>query len=133
MPISDPIELKLRLKKSKRQGDGKLLEYLLSHPTLGSADAVMEALRAYWMPLAFFHSGSRDPAVLREVGWKAIGDLEMQIKLIERVLQLESPTDKDRIPYMPVAQSPSSVPAESTPHSKTPEELDDELGLNDFS
>ena len=86
MPINEPIELKLRIKKSRRQGEGqqflvvkwtahargylsapverhvvkgcplyyriifgKLLEYMMNHPTLGSAEVVMEACRAYWM------------------------------------------------------------------------------------
>ena len=68
MPINEPIELKLRIKKSKRQGEGKLLEYMMNHPTLGSAEVVMEACRAYWMPLAFFQEGESNAAVLQSVG-----------------------------------------------------------------
>jgi len=149
MPITDPVELKLRIKKSKKQGEGKLLEYMLNHPTLGSAEAVMEACRAYWMPLAFVKAGESNAAVLREVGWKAIGELEMQIKLIKRVLQLSETPSSDYVspvqpaaelpvPAVPMAVSPvaavpvASVPAATTERTKTPEELDDELGANDF-
>ena len=89
MPISEPVELKLRITRSKKQGEGKLVDYMMNHPTLATADVVMEACRAYWMPLAFAIMGESNEAVLRLVGWKAIGELEAQIKLIKRVLQLE--------------------------------------------
>jgi len=133
MPINEPIELKLRIKKSKRQGEGKLLAYMMNHPTHGTAEVVMEACRAYWMPLAFFHEGESNVAVLRSVGWKAIGELEAQIKLIKRVLQLEQgPSDSE----IPVAYfAPVTADAAPTPNRErfqTPEELDEDLGANDF-
>ena len=43
MPINEPIELKLRIKKSRKQGEGKLLNYMKNHPTHGTAEVVMEA------------------------------------------------------------------------------------------
>ena len=132
MPINEPIELKLRIKKSRKQGEGKLLDYMKNHSTHGTADVVMEACRAYWMPLAFFHEGSSNAAVLREVGWKAIGELESQIKLIKRVLQLETgPKDSERSAYS-APLTADAVPTPNTERLKTPEELDEELGANDF-
>ena len=132
MPINEPIELKLRIKKSRKQGEGKLVDYMKNHPTHGTAEVVMEACRAYWMPLAFFHAGESNTAVLREVGWKAIGELEAQIKLIKRVLQLETgPSGSERGAY----SAPVTAPAAHSPNReplKTPEELDEELGANDF-
>ena len=133
MPINEPIELKLRIKKSRRQGEGKLLDYMMNHPTLGSAEVVMEACRAYWMPLAFFHEGESNAAVLREVGWKAIGELEMQIKLIKRVLMLEQAGSESEKPVAYYAlPAADAVPAPKRERNKTPEELDEELGANDF-
>ena len=133
MPINEPIELKLRIKKSRRQGEGKLLDYMMNHPTLGSAEVVMEACRAYWMPLAFFHEGESNAKVLREVGWKAIGELEMQIKLIKRVLQLEQAGSDSETPVGYSALSAAYVVASPPKEpSQTPEELDEELGANDF-
>ena len=72
MPISEPVELKLRITRSKKQGEGKLVDYMMNHPTLATADVVMEACRAYWMPLAFAIMGESNEAVLQSVGWKAI-------------------------------------------------------------
>ena len=143
MPNSESIELKLRVKRSKQQGEGKLLDYMMHHPTKSSTEAVMSACRAYWMPLAMIKAGEENPAVLREVGWSAILDLEKQIQLIKRVLQFEETTT------IPASSVPVVVPVESvapieaiaystvnteltTERIPTPEELDDELGVNDF-
>ena len=132
MPISEPVELKLRITRSKKQGEGKLVDYMMNHPTLATADVVMEACRAYWMPLALFHEGESTEAVLREVGWKAIGELESQIKLLKRVLQLDlAGSDPETL------VTSSAVPAyfrdaPSRELLQTPEELDEELGANDF-
>lgn len=132
MPINEPIELKLRIKKSRKQGEGKLLAYMMNHPTHGTADVVLEACRAYWMPLAFFHAGESNAVVLREVGWKAIGDLEAQIKLIKRVLQLEQgPSDSQRSAYSAFVTA-DAAHSPNRERLKTPEELDEELGANDF-
>ena len=133
MPISEPVELKLRITRSKKQGEGKLVDYMMNHPTLATADVVMEACRAYWMPLAFAIIGESNEAVLRSVGWKAIGDLEAQIKLITRVLQLENvPSDTaSTVAYSaPVKSKALREPTREI--LQTPEELDEELGANDF-
>jgi len=133
MPINEPIELKLRIKKSSQQGEGKLLFYMKNHPTRGTAEVVMEACRAYWMPLAFFHAGSSNAKVLREVGWKAIGELEAQIKLIKRVLQLEIVGPDPETPLVYSEQrAVDAVPTPNNEQIQTPEELDEELGANDF-
>ena len=136
MPISEPVELKLRITRSKKQGEGKLVDYMMNHPTLATADVVMEACRAYWMPLAFAIMGESNEAVLRSVGWKAIGELEAQIKLIKRVLQLEYvPSEsalKAEYTERRAADNDNAVPTPSREQIQTPEELDDELGANDF-
>ncbi len=133
MPLTEPVELKLRITKSKKQGEGKLLDYIKNHPTLGSAEVVLEACRAYWMPLAFDQMGESNEAVLRSVGWKAIGELEAQIKLIKRVLQLEIVTSEPETPLVYSAlRAADAVPTPNREQIQTPEELDEELGANDF-
>ena len=136
MPISEPVELKLRITRSKKQGEGKLVDYMMNHPTLVTADVVMEACRAYWMPLAFAQIGESNKAVLRSVGWKAIGELEAQIKLIKRVLQLEHfPSESaSTVVYTErrADDDDNAVPTPSREQIQTPEELDEELGANDF-
>ena len=134
MPISEPVELKLRITRSKKQGEGKLVDYMMNHPTLATADVVMEACRAYWMPLAFAQMGESNEAVLRSVGWKAIGELEAQIKLITRVLHLEyvsSESVSTASAARRVADN-NAVPTPSREQIQTPSELDEELGYNDF-
>ena len=134
MPISEPVELKLRITRSKKQGEGKVVNYMMNHPTLATADVVMEACRAYWMPLAFDHLGESNEAVLRSVGWKAIGELEAQIKLIKRVLQLEQVASESAstVVYTERRSADNAVPTPSREQIQTPEELDEELGANDF-
>ena len=139
MPISEPVELKLRITRSKKQGEGKLVDYMMNHPTSATADVVMEACRAYWMPLAFAQIGESNEAVLRSVGWKAIGQLEAQIKLIKRVLQLEQvPSESARTAVYTesraadAADNNDAIPTPSREQIQTPEELDEELGANDF-
>ena len=143
MPNSESIELKLRVKRSKQQGEGKLLDYMMHHPTLSSTEVVLSACRAYWMPLALVKAGEENPAVLREVGWSAILDLERQIQLIKRVLQFEETTtiSAPAVPVKPVAPieaiAYSTVTTDvttdvTTERMPTPEDLDDELGVNDF-
>ena len=138
MPITEPVELKLRITRSKKQGEGKLVDYMMNHPTLATADVVMEACRAYWMPLAFAQIGESNKAVLRSVGWKAIGELEAQIKLIKRVLQLEQVPSGSALLAEYTERSAAddvvvnAVPTLKREQIKTPEELDEELGANDF-
>lgn len=131
MPINSTIELKLRIKRSWQQGEGKLLDYMMHHPTLSSTETVLAACRAYWMPLALMKAGEENTVVLREVGWSAILELEKQIQLIKRVLLLEDATlTSVSVNTVPQKEALSSlVPPKPTP---TPEELDDELGVNDF-
>ncbi|AFZ15692.1 hypothetical protein Cri9333_4936 (plasmid) [Crinalium epipsammum PCC 9333] len=135
MPNFESFELKLRIKRSKQQAEGKLLDYLLHHPTISSTEAVLSACRAYWMPLAMIKAGEENPAVLREVGWSAILDLEKQIQLIKRVLQLEETTSipASSVPVVPVESVEAiAYPTVTTEQLPTPEDLDDELGVNDF-
>ena len=135
MPISEPVELKLRITRSKKQGEGKLVDYMMNHPTLTTADVVMEACRAYWMPLAFAIMGKSNKAVLRSVGWKAIGELEAQIKLIKRVLQLEHIPSESASTIVYTERrldDDNAVPTPSKEQIQTPEELDEGLGANDF-
>jgi hypothetical protein len=71
--------------------------------------------------------------VLREVGWKAIGELEAQIKLIKRVLQLEIVGPDPETPLVYSEQrAVDAVPTPNNEQIQTPEELDEELGANDF-
>jgi ribosomal protein L39E len=42
MPINEPIELKLRIKKSSQQ-ERETPVYMKNHPTRGTAEVVMEA------------------------------------------------------------------------------------------
>jgi len=94
---------------------------------------VMEACRAYWMPLAFFDEGESNEAVLRSVGWKAIGELEAQIKLLKRVLQLEQVSSEPALKAEYAAlRAADAVPTPKREQIQTPEELDEELGANDF-
>ena len=66
-------------------------------------------------------------------GWKAIGELEAQIKLIKRVLQLEQSGSDSETPVAYSALSAAYVVAAPTREpSKTPEELDEELGEERF-
>ncbi len=134
MPISEPVELKLRITRSKKQGEGKLVDYMMNHPTSATADVVMEACRAYWMPLAFAQMGESNEAVLRSVGWKAIGELEAQIKLIIRVLQLEQvPSESaSKLLYSARSAADNAVPTPNREQIQTPEELDEELGESRF-
>ena len=135
MPNNDYIELKLRIKRSKQQGEGKLLEYMMNHPTLSSTEAVLSACRAYWMPLAIARAGESNTAVRSEIGWRAVLELEMQIQLIKRVLQLESPSSSYSAPVAPTPVAATEALASPTPSSQPsvqPEKLDDDLGINDF-
>ena len=109
---------------------------MMNHPTLATADVVIEACRAYWMPLAFAIMGESNEAVLRSVGWKAIGELEAQIKLIKRVLQLEQVPSESALlaeyTERRAADNNDAVPTPNREQVQTPEELDEELGSNDF-
>lgn len=88
------------------------------------------------MPLAFAIMGESNEAVLRSVGWKAIGELEAQIKLIKRVLQLEQvPSESESTAVYSARRAADNNDAVPTPNKEqiqTPEELDDELGESRF-
>lgn len=79
-------DIELRIRRSVALPEGKLLEYLLNHPS-GShgSKIVVQALAAFWMPFALEAKGVSGQELINAV-LTSIAQLEKQINLIKQVL-----------------------------------------------
>ena len=110
MPSEREVILTLKLKRSSSTFEGKLLKYLLERfQGQAPAELIVKATSAFWMPLALRDVGGATEQQVKEMGWKAIAELEAQIMYIKRVLHLiepGSPTTTSPVAYYPVPVQP---------------------------
>ena len=88
MPNKEVFELP-RIRRAGSTPEGKLLKYVLDHPSGAIAtDVVMRAVGAFWMPLALKAAGISEER-LKEAVLVAVGELESQALLLKRLCGME--------------------------------------------
>ena len=88
MPNKEVFELP-RIRRAGSTPEGKLLKYVLDHPSGGIAtDVVIRAVSAFWMPLALKAAGISEER-LKEAVLVAVGELESQALLLKRLCGIE--------------------------------------------
>jgi hypothetical protein len=79
-------EIELRVRRSITTQEGKLLEYVLNHPSGSNGTTIgVQALAAFWMPFALEAEGVSGQELINAV-LTSIAQLEKQINLIKQVL-----------------------------------------------
>ncbi len=68
--------------------DGRLVSFLDELEFLSRKEAIMKAIRSYWLPLAL-ENGELDSRSLEKVGYEAVLDLLKQANYICAVLKLD--------------------------------------------
>lgn len=117
--------------------DAVLLDYIRHHPYLSKKEVCLQALRAFWLPLALQSAGLKDVEELQRHGKEAIRLLENQAEHLRSQLGIEPPTSAPTAvvinsgSYAPsgqlpvVAQSPVSQGAAVPPPEPKKRKFDD--------
>lgn len=96
--------------------DAVLLDYVGHHPYLTKTEVCLQALRAFWLPLALQTAGKNDTDDLQRHGWEAIRLLSNQIEHLRAQLRIEPPHASPAAvvlnsgSYTPAPQLPVAVP-----------------------
>ncbi len=80
----------LRYQPNNNTPDAAMINYLKTNQYSSSKDLSLEALRAFYLPVACLHSGKYSPEQLQKVGEKAIYALQRQADYISFALKLET-------------------------------------------
>lgn len=77
-----------RIKRKSKSWEGKVIEYLLNHPSLKAAtEFSMEALTAFWLAEAL--EGQVSHEELSKACWSAIEKLEGKLATVRRIAGIE--------------------------------------------
>ena len=111
-----------RIKRKSNSWEGKVIEYLLNHPSNKAAtEFSMEALTAFWLPEALEGKVTNDELV--KACWSAIEKLEGKLATIRRIGAIEKLPSFDRTLF--------STSSETVNPTKNNENLnDDEIQLS---
>nr|ADN18593.1 hypothetical protein Cyan7822_6955 [Gloeothece verrucosa PCC 7822] len=85
--------MELRIQRERSSPDYELLRFVKDYPLATTKEMVIEALRAFWLPLACQKSGRYDREQIRELGRQAISCLQGQIEHLIKVLELSDLKD----------------------------------------
>jgi hypothetical protein len=123
---------RISIKRSLDSVDGKLINYLNSGPLgMSSTEAILLALRAYWLPLALKKHGQSIEDVHSSAAW-AIPNLQAQANTISINCKIE--LGSAFVSATPVTQVQASTPLEQNlpqPQLQQPDKEDDEDNWGD--
>jgi hypothetical protein len=83
------IQFQWRCQPKLSTPDGVLLNYVKHHPVLTTKNMMLQAARAFWLPLAYQSSGTLSEAELRKLGEDAVYALQTHINYLCQSLGLE--------------------------------------------
>ncbi|MEG4576231.1 hypothetical protein QUA56_26705 [Microcoleus sp. N3A4] len=142
------VEFLWRYQPFKSTPDGVLMSYIKGNLLLPSREMILQALRPYWLPLAYLEKGDIDPIILGRLFKNAVYVLEKQALYLRERGGLEYPPI--HIGGMPISSISSSreLPADieeadhsmlggmsslmSSNHSTSKLTADDLFELEDF-
>ncbi|MEG3918475.1 hypothetical protein QUA07_04910 [Microcoleus sp. T3_A4] len=100
------VDFLWRYQPFKSTPDGVLLSYIKGNLMLPSREMILQALRPYWLPLAYLEKGDIDPVILGRLFKNAVYVLEKQALYLRERGGLEYPPI--HIGGMPISLIPSS-------------------------
>ncbi|MBD2682987.1 MULTISPECIES: hypothetical protein [Nostoc] len=90
--MSEPKQKVISIKRPNDSTDGKVINYLQSHPFefgMDLPELVMFTLKVYWLPMTLISLGVRGER-LKQTGIWVIGHLEAQISSIRRMCEIDN-------------------------------------------
>jgi hypothetical protein len=105
------VDFLWRYQPLKSTEDGVLMSYIKGNLLLPSREMILQALRPYWLPLAYLEKGNIDPVILERLFRNAVYVLEKHALYLRERGGLEYPPI--HIGRMPISKIPSlqEVPA----------------------
>ncbi|MEG3973070.1 MULTISPECIES: hypothetical protein [unclassified Microcoleus] len=100
------VEFLWRYQPFKSTPDGVLMSYIKGNLLLPSREMILQALRPYWLPLAYLEKGDIDPVILGRLFKNAVYVLEKQALYLRERGGLEYPPI--HIGGMPISSISSS-------------------------
>jgi len=85
--MSEEITLHLKIRVPVDSLDSKLLSFLKDSRT-SATSMVLEAVRAYWLPIAY--AGNKHPERTKAIAHECLRTLQIQERYISTVCELES-------------------------------------------
>lgn len=122
-------ELTFRHQPYQDSPEGVLASYLKNNKVRLVKEMVLQALRAYWLALAYQELGGLTPGELQRVGLYCVDELEKQANLIRWSLRLEYP-HPHKVPAHGVGVAVSASLPKSATESVIPEPAVPGLDLN---
>ncbi|MBD2535187.1 hypothetical protein H6G97_39570 [Nostoc flagelliforme FACHB-838] len=111
-----------RIKRKSNSWEGKVIDYLLNHPSNRSAtEFSIEAITAFWLAEAL--EGQVNQPELQKACWSAIEKLEAKLATIRRIAGIEK-LHKD---YSMVLASTTNVTTKSDNPTANPDEQPDQV------
>lgn len=114
-------ELAFRHQPYQDSPEGVLAAYLKNNKVRLLKEMVLQALRAYWLALAYQELGSLSSGELQRVGLYCVDELEKQANLIRWTLGLEYPQSHTFIPAREAEMATSAPLPKSVTESVVPE------------
>ena len=100
------VDFLWRYQPFKSTPDGVLMSYIKGNLLLPSRELILQALRPYWLPLAYLEKGDTDPVNLGRLFKNAVYVLEKQALYLRERGGLEYPPI--HLGGMPISSIPSS-------------------------
>ncbi|MEZ2247299.1 hypothetical protein [Microcoleus sp.] len=100
------VDFLWRYQPFKSTPDGVLMSYIKGNLMLPSREMILQALRPYWLPLAYLEKGNIDPVILERLFKNAVYALEKHALYLRDRGGIEYPPTN--IGGMPISQIPSS-------------------------
>jgi hypothetical protein len=111
-----------RIKRKSNSWEGKVIDYLLNHPSNRSAtEFAIEAITAFWLAEAL--EGQVNQPELQKACWSAIEKLEAKLATIRRIAGIEK-LHKD---YSMVLASTTNLTTKSDNLTANPDEQPDQV------
>jgi hypothetical protein len=100
------VDFLWRYQPFKSTPDGVLMSYIKGNLLLPSREMILQALRPYWLPLAYLEKGNIDPVILERLFRNAVYALEKHALYLRDRGGLEYPPIN--IGGIPISSIPSS-------------------------
>lgn len=85
----DSVEIQFRCRAKKKSGKGFLFEFLQNDEVFTSKEMILQAIKAYWMPVAMAKNNYFSEEEIEYVGLRAIQELRRQIDEIAFLIGLD--------------------------------------------
>lgn len=91
-PQKKALDFIVRYQVQDESSDALVLKFIQSYPFGHHKELILQALRAFWLPLAYHESGQYSPQEVQSVAHQAVALLTTQAHYINSILGLNLPS-----------------------------------------